>query len=70
MKSTKYYCDYCEKELTEDEIIITIGSESENEFKFINKEKNMLRQRFIDLHFCNEIHFTKYFTTIVYQLTN
>jgi hypothetical protein len=63
MKKTTITCDFCEKIIHDG--YITIGSTSEKDFKFENKNavtgKIRTMGHFYDLHFCNEAHFIDYF---------
>lgn len=61
-----YKCDKCESILNDEKI--TLGSNTESQFKFENtvvneKDNRNIRAmgRYRDLHFCNRTCFVKYF---------
>lgn len=64
MKTTIITCDYCNKNITNDDQI-EIGSTEGQDLKFSNKgasagQKSFM-SRYHDLHFCSKGHFIKYF---------
>ena len=58
MRKITITCDYCDRDITDSDSIVELGSTNGQDLKFSSHDKKLAR--FHDLHFCTKEHLILY----------